>query len=84
MNQKRWFLGCSDSSDDLERYKDYIAKEINHYIFQTNWAEEELSVTAFKNRIMSQEELEEVLASENNTHFDFYVKWENLKMLINN
>ena len=84
MSQKRWFLGCSDSNEDLEKYKDYIAKEINHYIFQTNWAENDLSLTAFKNRILSQEEIEEAIASETDTLFDFYVKWENLKILLNN
>ena len=82
MTSKRWFLGCSSSNEDLERSKDYIAKEINHYVFQTNWANGDLSTAAFKNRIFAKEEVEEAVASKTNMLFDFQVKWENLRTLL--
>ena len=82
MTKKRWFLGCSSTNNDLERAKDYIAKEINHYTFQANWAGDELSPIALKNRILAEEEIEEALASLMDKTFDFYVKWENLKQLL--
>ena len=82
MTEKRWFLGTSDSCDLLERSKDYIAKEINLYVFQTNWAGNDLFLTALRNKIYSEEEVEEAAASEMNTIFDFHVKWEYLKQLI--
>ena len=82
MTKRRWFLGCSSESDDLERSKDFIAKEINHYIFQMNWLGADISKAAFHNRIMSVEEVEEAVASNTGKIFDFQVKWELLKTLL--
>ena len=83
MTPKRWFLGTSITNDPRETCKNFIAKEINHYVFQTNWAGEELSLTAFKNRILAEEESEEEVANNTNNIFDFLVKWENIKQIIN-
>ena len=82
MTEKRWFLGSSDTNDYLERYKDLIAKEINHYIFQTNWAGTELSTVAFQNRIYSQEAIEEEASIKMNKTFEFHTKWAYLKQLL--
>ena len=82
MTQKRWFLGVSDIQNDLERNKNFLAKEINHYVFQNNWEGKELSLIAFKNRIFSAAEVEEAYALETGNVYDFQVKWEHLKQLI--
>ena len=82
MTRKRWFLGSSHTNDILERSKDYLAKEINHYIFQMNWAGKEISMVAFTNRILAEEEVEEALAYEIKKTYDFHVKWEYLKQLL--
>ena len=67
---------------DIKQSKEYLAKEVNHYIFQKNWEGKELSLIDFKNRILAQEEYEEVLAYETKNTFDFHVKWEHLKQLL--
>ena len=47
-----------------------------------NWAATDLSMVAFKNRNIAEEDVEEELAYDNKKTFDFYVKWENLKQLL--
>ena len=82
MTTKRWFLGTSGSNDILEKSKEYLAKEINYYTFQMNWADKELSSLEFKNRVLAEEEVEEALALETKNTYDFHVKWEYLKQLL--
>ena len=82
MTTKRWFLGSSDHNDILEKSKEYVAKEVNHYIFQMNWAGKDISVKAFKDRVLAQEEVEEALAYETHKSFDFHEKWAHLKQLL--
>ena len=55
MDRKRWFLGVSQSNEVLEKSKNIIAKELNHFIFKMNWAGTELSVDGFKNWLRSDE-----------------------------
>ena len=47
-----------------------------------NWAGNELSKEALKNRILSTEEVEEAVATDSDKLFDFQVKWEGLKALL--
>ena len=84
MDQKRWFLGCSDTNDLLEKSKNIIAKEANHFVFKKNWAGETLSVEAFKRWLISEEEPEEALASRINKMFDHQSKWANIQLLLLN
>ena len=72
MNPKRWFLGSSITNDVLEKCKNMIAKEANHFIFKTNWADSQLSVDAFKNWLKSDEEPEEALAYRVSKIFFFF------------
>ena len=82
MSSKRWFLGVSETSEVLEKCKNIIAKEANHFIFKKNYAGEELSTTAFKNWLKSDEEPEEALAYRVNKIFDHHLKWSNLQLLL--
>ena len=82
MSDKRWFLGLSHSNEVLEKSKDIIAKEANHYIFKMNWAGKSLSVEAFKNWIKSEEEPEEALACRVNKIFDHHLKWSHIQLLL--
>ena len=83
MSKKRWFLGVSESSEVLEKSKNIIAKEANHYIFKTNFAGGKLSKVAFNNWLKSDEEPEEALASRVNKVFDHHLKWSNIQLLLN-
>ena len=82
MSDKRWFLGVSNTAEVLEKAKNIIAKEINHYIFKMNYAGEQLSTEAFKNWLKSEEDPEEALASRLNRTFDHHVKWSNIQLLL--
>ena len=82
MSDKRWFLGVSDTPEVLEKAKNIIAKEINHYIFKTNYAGGQLSTEAFKNWLKSDEDPEEALASRVNKTFDHHLKWSNIQLLL--
>ena len=82
MSNKRWFLGVSSTPEVLEKCKNIIAKEANHFIFKTNYAGNRLSVEAFKNWLKSDEEPEEALASRVNKVFDHHLKWSNLELLL--
>ena len=82
MSKKRWFLGASVTSEVLEKSKNIIAKEANHFIFKRNWAEADLSVDAFKNWLKSDEEPEEALAFRVNKVFDHYNKWSHIQLLL--
>ena len=82
MGQKRWFLGVSITNDVLEKSKNIIAKEANHFIFKRNWAEADLSVGAFKGWLQSDEEPEEALSYRLNTVYDHNVKWSNIQLLL--
>ena len=82
MSDKRWFLGASNSAEVLEKAKNIIAKEINHYIFKMNYAGEQLSIEAFKKWLKSDEDPEEALASRVNKTFDHHLKWSNLQLLL--
>ena len=83
MDAKRWFLGSLSSNDVLEKSKDIIAREANHFVFKMNWAGNELSTTAFKNWLKSEEEPEEALAYRIRKTFDHYLKWSNIQLLLN-
>ena len=82
MNDSRWFLGASNTDEVLEKSKNIIAKEANHYIFKANWAGNQLSVEAFKNWLRSDEEPEEALAQRVNKMFDHYSKWSHIQLLL--
>ena len=82
MDKKRWFLGASITSEVLEKCKNIIAKEANHFIFKKNWSGAELSVEAFKNWLKSDEEPEEALAFRINKVFDHHSKWSYLQLLL--
>ena len=83
MTNKRWFLGVSNTFEVLEKCKNIIAKEANHYIFKMNYAGDKLSVEAFKKWLKSDEEPEEALAYRVNKIFDHHLKWSNLQLLLN-
>ena len=83
MDVKRWFLGASITDDILEKSKNIIAKEANHYIFKMNWANKDLSFDAFKNWLKSDEEPEEALAMRINKVFDHHLKWSQIQLLLN-
>ena len=82
MDKKRWFLGVSDTCEVLEKSKNIIAKELNHYIFKMNWAGTDISVTAFKNWLRSDEEPEEALSFRVNKVFDHNLKWSHIQLLL--
>ena len=82
MSKKRWYLGVSSSYEVLEKCKNIIAKEANHFIFKKNFAGEKLSTEAFKNWLKSDEEPEEALASRVNKVFDHHLKWSNIQLLL--
>ena len=82
MDKKRWFLGVSDTNDVLEKSKNIIAKESNHFIFKMNWANTEVSVAAFKNWLKSDEEPEEAFSLRINKVFDHHLKWSHIKLLL--
>ena len=82
MTSERWFLGVNSSSDILEKSKNILAKEINHFIFKRNWANEALCPIAFKAWLMSDEEPEEALASRVNKVFDHHLKWSTITSLL--
>ena len=82
MDRKRWFLGASDTCEVLEKSKNIIAKELNHFIFKMNWAETDISVMAFKNWLRSDEEPEEALSFRVNKVFDHHLKWSHIQLLL--
>ena len=82
MNEKRWFFGVCNSSEIIEKCKNIIAKEANHYIFKMNWEGGKLSTDAFKNWLKSDEDPEEALAFRINKTFDHYEKWSHLQLLL--
>ena len=82
MTDKRWFLGASLSNEVLEKSKNIMAKEANHYIFKSNVAGNQLSVDAFKAWLVSDEEPEEALAARINKVFDHHLKWSNIQLLL--
>ena len=82
MSKKRWFLGVSQTTEVLEKCKNIIAKEANHFIFKTNYAGDKLTVQAFKNWLKSDEEPEEALACRVNKTFDHHLKWSNIQLLL--
>ena len=82
MSDKRWVLGSSLYNEPLEKAKDFIARQVNHYTFKNNWAETELSEVAFTNRVLSQEEVELALAARLGKSYDTQIKWEYVKILL--
>ena len=82
MDVKRWFLGSSVTNDVLEKSKNIIAKEANHFIFKMNWADSNINTDAFKNWLRSDEEPEEALAQRVNKMFDHYQKWSHIQLLL--
>ena len=82
MSQKRWFLGASQTNDILEKCKNIVAKEANHFIFKANWAGTELSVDAFKGWLRSDEEPEEALSFRLGKVFDHNLKWSHIQLLL--
>ena len=82
MSEKRWFLGVSNTQETLEKCKNIIAKEANHYIFKMNWEGVQLSTESFKNWLKSDEDPEEALAFRVNKTFDHYLKWSHLQLLL--
>ena len=82
MDPKRWFLGSSGTNDILEKSKNILAKEVNHYIFKMNWTDNTINVEAFKNWLRSDEEPEEALAQRVNKMFDHYQKWSYIQHLL--
>ena len=82
MSKKRWFLGVSDTSEVLEKCKNIIAKEANHFIFKANFAGDKLSTEAFKKWLKSDEDPEEALAFRVNKVFDHHLKWSNIQLLL--
>ena len=82
MSEKRWFLGVSNTSEILEKSKNILAKEANHYIFKKNWEGSELSLIAFKKWLTSDEEPEEALAFRLNKVFEHHLKWSNIQLLL--
>ena len=83
MGPKRWFLGVSNTNDLLEKSKNIIAKEINHFIFKMNWAGTDITVEAFKNWLRSDEEPEEALSYRLSKVFDHNLKWSYIQLLLN-
>ena len=83
MDAKRWFLGSNTTYETLEKSKNIIAKEANHFIFKMNWANSQLSVEAFKNWLKSEEEPEEALSQRINRVFDHQAKWSYIQLLLN-
>ena len=82
MSMKRWFLGVSESLEVLEKCKNIIAKEANHFIFKMNFSGGKLSKVAFINWLNSDEEPEEALASRVNKTFEHHLKWSNIQLLL--
>ena len=82
MPGKRWVLGSSLYSEPLEQAKDFIARQLNHHIFKSNWAETEINEVAFTNMVLSQEEVELALAARLGRSYDIQLKWEYVKILL--
>ena len=59
-----------------------MAKEVNHFIFKSNVAGNQLSVDAFKAWLVSDEEPEEALAARINKVSDHHLKWSNIQLLL--
>ena len=82
MSSKRWFLGSCPSSEPIEQTKDFIARQLNHFIFRCNWAGNQLHISAFKANIWSQEETELALAARLGITYDAQLKWEHMRVLL--
>ena len=82
MTDKRWFLGASLSSEPLEVAKNFIAREINHYIFKSHWEGTLLCAEALKNMVMSQREVEENALIASGQLYDCSLKWSIIQGLL--
>ena len=82
MTPERWFLGVSNTNDILEKSKNILAKEMNHYIFKMNYAGKKLCPTSFKAWLISDEDPEEALASRVNKTFEHHLKWASITSLL--
>ena len=82
MDCKRWYLGSNLSNEPLETAKNYIARQLNHYIFTCNWADKQLNLIALKSIILKNEETELALAARLGKMYDAQSKWEHVKALL--
>ena len=82
MSEKRWFLGSGNYNEPTEIAKDFIARQLNLYVFKSNWAEKQLNEIAFANIVKEQEEAEIAYADRVNLKYDAQLKWEHVKELL--
>jgi len=81
MTTKRWLLG-SEYSNKTENAKNFIARELLLYIHSANWANEPLSVSAFKGILRASQKIEYSIADKNNRLEPHLIKWEAITPLL--
>ena len=81
MNKKDWILGTYAGVDAAA--KNYIAMEFNRYVQITNWKDEDLSLSKFKSRIRSTEQVEKNIATKKHKVHLHEQKWNTILRLMN-
>ena len=82
MTLKDWIVGYASAKTPTEKAKAFIAMEANHYIYQSNWEKQELSLSNLKSRIYAIERVEARLAKEFNKTLKHHQKWDRIKELL--
>ena len=82
MTLKNWCFGLFDTNTPTNNALAFIALEVNNYIYSSNWAKEQLSITKFKSSLYACERVEHQIAVESNKVLKHLQKWEQIKNLI--
>ena len=77
-----WSFGIFEDNTPRNNAISFIALEANEYIYRSNWAKEQLSLSKFKSSIYACERVEYQIAIESNKIEKHLRKWENIKELI--
>ena len=76
-DRKEWLFGTRNK-DDEEKAMTYIAIELIHYVQNTNWKEEELSLAKFKGKLRATEYIERKIAMKKLKMAQHDQKWDHI------
>ena len=79
MTLKDWIVGYAFVKTPSDRARAFLAMEANHYIYNSNWEKQELSLSKFKSRIYAMERVEARIAQESNKTLKHHKKWDRIK-----
>ena len=79
MTLKNWIVGYALAETPTDKAKAFLAMEANHYIYNSNWEKQELSLSQFKSQIYAIERTEARIAQDSGKILKHHKKWDRIK-----